>query len=86
MRRPGDRESAAEVMARSIAQTNALLRERDDYDAVALALHDVATGSAVDGGACLGKCEYPVDGVLEGGKERLAQPSLLRLIPAHGSP
>ena len=36
MRRPGDRESAAEVMARSIAQTNALLQERDDHDAVAL--------------------------------------------------
>ena len=86
MRRLGDRESATEVMARRIAQTYALLHERDDHDAVALALHEAASGSPVDGGARLGRCEFPVDGVLDGRKERLAQPSLLRLMPANGNP
>ena len=74
------------MMAQSIAQTTALLQQSDDYNAVALALHEVASGSPVDGGARLGRCEFPVDGVLDGRKERLAQPSLLRLMPANGNP
>jgi len=53
-------------MAQSIAQTNALPRERDDHDGVALdavgetvrkALREMASGSPANGGACLGKRE-----------------------------